>query len=67
MEKLRLEEGILLLLISSVIFANIDAQTAAIVFSEYICMAIMSFPWAYSVLGVIPGILLSILVSASVW
>jgi hypothetical protein len=30
-------------------------KTAALLFSEYICLAIMSFPWSYSVLGLVPG------------
>ncbi|RYP59034.1 hypothetical protein DL771_011027 [Monosporascus sp. 5C6A] len=40
-------------------FANVagggDQQTAALLFSEYICLAIMSFPWSYSILGLVPG------------
>ncbi|KAI1489874.1 amino-acid permease [Biscogniauxia mediterranea] len=35
-------------------------KTAALLFSEYICLAIMSFPWSYSVLGLVPGIILTI-------
>ncbi|KAI0199656.1 N amino acid transport system protein [Astrocystis sublimbata] len=35
-------------------------KTAALLFSEYICLAIMSFPWSYSYLGLIPGIILTI-------
>ncbi|RYP85421.1 hypothetical protein DL769_000974 [Monosporascus sp. CRB-8-3] len=30
-------------------------KTAALLFSEYICLAIMSFPWSYSILGLVPG------------
>lgn len=30
-------------------------KTAALLFSEYICLAMMSFPWSYSVLGLVPG------------
>ncbi|RPA77120.1 hypothetical protein BJ508DRAFT_173398, partial [Ascobolus immersus RN42] len=41
-------------------------KTAAILFGEYICMAILAFPWAYSILGLIPGIIASVCVSASV-
>ncbi|KAH8166527.1 hypothetical protein CIB48_g1697 [Xylaria polymorpha] len=35
-------------------------KTAALLFSEYICLAIMSFPWSYSVLGLVPGIILTV-------
>lgn len=35
-------------------------KTAALLFSEYICLAIMSFPWSYSVLGLVPGVILTI-------
>ncbi|KAI9827546.1 MAG: hypothetical protein M1832_004896 [Thelocarpon impressellum] len=41
-------------------------KTAALLFSEYICLAIMSFPWSYSVLGLVPGLLLTIFVAATV-
>ncbi|KAI9800344.1 MAG: hypothetical protein M1825_004114 [Sarcosagium campestre] len=41
-------------------------KTAALLFSEYICLAIMSFPWSYSVLGLFPGILLTIFMAAVV-
>ncbi|KDQ50322.1 hypothetical protein JAAARDRAFT_42207 [Jaapia argillacea MUCL 33604] len=41
-------------------------KTAALLFSEYICLAILSFPWSYSVLGLVPGIILTIVVAASV-
>ncbi|KAK6067643.1 neutral amino acid [Seiridium cupressi] len=37
-----------------------DLQTAALLFSEYICLAIMSFPWSYSVLGLVPGLILTV-------
>ncbi|KAI9790265.1 MAG: hypothetical protein M1816_005290 [Peltula sp. TS41687] len=40
--------------------------TAALLFSEYICLAIMSFPWSYSVLGLVPGIILTIMVAGVV-
>lgn len=42
------------------------SKTAALLFSEYICLAIMSFPWSYSVLGLVPGIILTIVVAGSV-
>ncbi|KAG5637470.1 hypothetical protein H0H81_004441 [Sphagnurus paluster] len=35
-------------------------KTAALLFAEYICLAILSFPWSYSVLGLVPGILVTI-------
>ncbi|KAJ7632115.1 transmembrane amino acid transporter protein-domain-containing protein [Roridomyces roridus] len=41
-------------------------KTAALLFSEYICLAILSFPWSYSVLGLVPGILTTLAVAASV-
>ncbi|KAL9947642.1 hypothetical protein D7B24_003931 [Verticillium nonalfalfae] len=41
-------------------------KTAALLFSEYICLAIMSFPWAYSVLGLVPGLILTIFIAATV-
>ncbi|KAJ3050414.1 hypothetical protein HK097_008632 [Rhizophlyctis rosea] len=41
-------------------------KTAALLFSEYICLAIMSFPWSYSVLGLIPGLILTIVVAGFV-
>lgn len=41
-------------------------KTAALLFSEYICLAIMSFPWSYSVLGLVPGLILTVVVAAVV-
>ncbi|RPD53679.1 hypothetical protein L226DRAFT_480597 [Lentinus tigrinus ALCF2SS1-7] len=41
-------------------------KTAALLFSEYICLAIMSFPWSFSVLGMVPGVIVTIAVAASV-
>ena len=41
-------------------------KTAALLFSEYICLAIMSFPWSYSFLGLVPGLILTIVVAAVV-
>ncbi|KAI0308827.1 transmembrane amino acid transporter protein-domain-containing protein, partial [Amylostereum chailletii] len=41
-------------------------KTAALLFSEYICLAMMSFPWSFSVLGLVPGILVTLAVAASV-
>ncbi|WFD01291.1 hypothetical protein MYAM1_004053 [Malassezia yamatoensis] len=35
-------------------------KTSALLFSEYICLAIMSFPYSYSILGLVPGIILTI-------
>ncbi|RYO82660.1 hypothetical protein DL764_009578 [Monosporascus ibericus] len=36
-------------------------KTAALLFSEYICLAIMSFPWSYSILGLVPGLIFTVL------
>lgn len=41
-------------------------KTAGLLFSEYICLAIMSFPWSYSVLGLVPGIILTVVQAAIV-
>lgn len=41
-------------------------KTAALLFSEYICLAIMSFPWSYSILGLVPGLILTCVVAAMV-
>lgn len=41
-------------------------KTAALLFSEYICLAIMSFPYSYSVLGLVPGLILTVVVAAMV-
>ena len=41
-------------------------QTAALLFSEYICLAIMSFPYSYSVLGLVPGLIVTVVVAFSV-
>lgn len=41
-------------------------KTAALLFSEYICLAIMSFPWSYSILGLVPGLILTVVVAALV-
>lgn len=41
-------------------------KTAALLFSEYICLAIMSFPWSYSVLGLVPGLILTVVIAALV-
>lgn len=41
-------------------------KTAGLLFSEYICLAIMSFPWSYSVLGLVPGLILTVFVSITV-
>lgn len=40
-------------------------KTAALLFSEYICLAVLSFPWSYSVLGLIPGLILTLAVALS--
>lgn len=41
-------------------------KAAGLLFSEYICLAIMSFPWSYSVLGLVPGLILTAFVSLTV-
>ena len=41
-------------------------QTAALLFSEYICLAIMSFPYSYSVLGLVPGLICTVVVAGLV-
>ncbi|KAI0048464.1 hypothetical protein FA95DRAFT_1557963 [Auriscalpium vulgare] len=41
-------------------------KTAALLFSEYICLAILSFPWSFSVLGMVPGVIVTLAVAASV-
>jgi len=41
-------------------------KTAALLFAEYICLAIMSFPYSYSVLGLVPGLILTAVVAALV-
>ena len=46
--------------------ADTMPQTAALLFSEYICLAIMSFPYSYSVLGLVPGLILTVVVAALV-
>ncbi|MCJ1394820.1 hypothetical protein MMC18_007700 [Xylographa bjoerkii] len=40
--------------------------TAALLFAEYICLAIMSFPYSYSVLGLVPGLIMTVVVAALV-
>ena len=45
---------------------NTVIQTAALLFSEYICLAIMSFPYSYSVLGLVPGLILTVVQAAFV-
>lgn len=41
-------------------------KTAALLFSEYIVLSIMSFPWSYSFLGLVPGLILTVVVAALV-
>ncbi|KAJ7177001.1 hypothetical protein C8R46DRAFT_1213568 [Mycena filopes] len=41
-------------------------KTTALLMSEYICLAILSFPWSFSVLGMLPGVIVTIAVAASV-
>ncbi|CAG9947843.1 unnamed protein product [Clonostachys rosea f. rosea IK726] len=35
-------------------------KTAGLLFSEYIVLSIMSFPWSYSLLGLVPGLILTV-------
>lgn len=41
-------------------------KTAALLFSEYICLAIMSFPYSYAILGLVPGLIMTVVVAALV-
>ncbi|SCU97708.1 LANO_0E16732g1_1 [Lachancea nothofagi CBS 11611] len=41
-------------------------HTTGLLLSEYIVLAIMSFPWSYSVLGIVPGIILTLFVASTV-
>jgi len=41
-------------------------RTTSILFSQYICLAIMSFPHSYSVLGLVPGLILTIVTALTV-
>ncbi len=41
-------------------------KTAALLFAEYICLAIMSFPYSYSVLGLVPGLIITVVIAALV-
>lgn len=41
-------------------------KTAALLFSEYIVLSIMSFPWSYSLLGLVPGLILTVVVAGLV-
>ena len=41
-------------------------KTAGLLFSEYICLAIMSFPDSYAALGLVPGVILTIIIAGSV-
>lgn len=38
-------------------------KTACLLFSEYIVLSIMSFPWSYSLLGLVPGLILTAVVA----
>ena len=38
-------------------------KTAGLLFSEYIVLSIMSFPWSYSILGLVPGLILTVVVA----
>ncbi|KAF4557005.1 Transmembrane amino acid transporter-like protein 4 [Elsinoe fawcettii] len=41
-------------------------KTAALLFSEYICLAIMSFPYSYATLGLVPGLILTLVIALTV-
>lgn len=41
-------------------------KTAALLFSEYICLAIMSFPYSYAVLGLAPGLIMTVVIAGIV-
>ena len=41
-------------------------KTASLLFSEYIVLSIMSFPWSYSYLGLVPGLILTAVVAGIV-
>jgi hypothetical protein len=41
-------------------------KTAALLFAEYVCLAIMSFPWSYSVLGLVPALIITVIVAGFV-
>lgn len=41
-------------------------RAAGLLFSEYICLAIMSFPWSYSILGLVPGLIITVFISLTV-
>ncbi|KAM0237095.1 hypothetical protein ACHAPO_004434 [Fusarium lateritium] len=41
-------------------------KTAGLLFSEYIVLSIMSFPWSYSLLGLVPGLILTAVVAGLV-
>jgi hypothetical protein len=41
-------------------------KAAGLLFSEYIVLSIMSFPWSYSLLGLVPGLILTAVCAAIV-
>lgn len=41
-------------------------KTAGLLFSEYIVLSIMSFPWSYSLLGLVPGLILTVVIAGLV-
>ena len=38
-------------------------KTAGLLFSEFIVLSIMSFPWSYSLLGLVPGLILTAVIA----
>ncbi|THU90614.1 hypothetical protein K435DRAFT_728243 [Dendrothele bispora CBS 962.96] len=41
-------------------------KTAALLFAEYICLAILSFPWSFSILGLGPAVVLTVVLAGIV-
>lgn len=65
--ELYLEQAVLAESGHSINYRNCSWQrTAGLLFSEYICLAIMSFPLSYSVLGLVPGLILTVAVALTV-
>ncbi|EIM83842.1 uncharacterized protein STEHIDRAFT_132960 [Stereum hirsutum FP-91666 SS1] len=41
-------------------------KTAGLLFSEYISLAVLTFPWAFSIVGIVPGVIMTVICAASV-
>lgn len=51
---------------SAIKYRNCSWQkTSMLLATEYICLAAMSFPWSFSVLGLIPGLILTLGIAAT--